>query len=48
MNTIDDYHDFYLEINVLLLADVFKKFINTCLKCYVLNPCHYFSTPELS
>ena len=43
-----DYHDFYLKINVLLLVDVFKKFINTCLKLYLLNLCHYFTTPKLS
>ena len=29
MNTMDDYHDLYLKTNVLLLADVFEKFINT-------------------
>ena len=32
----------------LLLADVFEKFINTCLDYYGLNPCHYFSSPVLS
>ena len=31
MNTLGDYHDLYFEKNVLLLADVFEKFINTCL-----------------
>ena len=28
---------------LLLLADVFEKFIDTCLKFYGLDPCHYFS-----
>ena len=32
----------------LLLADVFEKFINTCLDYYGLNPYHYFSSPVLS
>ena len=32
----------------MLLADVFEKFIDTCLKCYGLDPCHYFSSPGLS
>ena len=32
----------------MLLPDVFKKFIDTCLKFYKLNPCHYFSFPEFS
>ena len=31
----------------MLLADVFQKFIDTCLKCYGLNPCHYFNSPGL-
>ena len=48
MNTMGDYHDLYLKINVLLLADVSKNFINTCLDCYKLDPSHYFSSPGLS
>ena len=45
---MDDYHDHYLKKDVLLLADVFEKFIDTCLKFYGLDPCHYFSSPGLS
>ena len=43
-----DYHDHYLKKDVLLLADVFEKIIKTCLKCYELDPCHYFGSPGLS
>ena len=43
-----DYHDDYLKKDVLLLADVFEKFIDTCLKFYGLDSCHYFSSPGLS
>ena len=32
----------------MLLADVFEKFIDICLKFYGLDPCHYFSSPGLS
>ena len=32
---------------VLLLA-VYEKFIDTYLKYYGLDPCHYFSAPGLS
>ena len=32
----------------MLLADVFEKFIDTWLKLYGLDPCHYFSSPGLS
>ena len=43
-----NYHGFYLKTDVLLLADVFEKFINTCLEYRGLDPSHYFSSPELS
>ena len=43
-----DYHDHYLKKDVLLLADVFEKFIDMCLKFYGLDPCYYFSSPALS
>ena len=42
------YHDHYLKKDVFLLANVFEKFIDTCLKFYGLDLCHYFSSPELS
>ena len=48
MKNIGDYHDHYLKKSVLLLADVFEKFIDACLKFYGLDPCHYFSSPGLS
>ena len=48
MKNMGDYHDHYLKKDVFLLADVFEKFIDTCLKYYELDPCHYFSAPGLS
>ena len=48
IKNMGDYHDHYLKRDVLLLADVFEKFISTCLKYYELDPCHYFSSPGLS
>ena len=48
MKNIDDYHDHYLKKDVLLWADVFEKFIDTCLKSYGLDPCHYCSSLGLS
>ena len=43
-----DFHNYYLKKDVLFLADVFEKFIFTCLKYYNLDPCHYFSSTGLS
>ena len=48
MKTMEDYHDLYLKTDFLLLADVFEKFIDMCLKYYGLDPCYYFSSPRLS
>ena len=47
MKNIGDYHDHYFKKDVLLSADVFEKFIATCLKSYRLDPCHCFSSPGL-
>ena len=48
MKNMDDYHNHYLKRDVWLLADVFEKFIDTCLKFYGLDHCHYFGSPGLS
>ena len=48
VNAMGDYHDLYLKTDVLLLADVFEKFIGTCLEYYRLDPCHCFSSPRLN
>ena len=45
---MDDYHDNYLKKDVMLLADVFEKFVETFLEFYGLDPCHYFSSSGLS
>ena len=42
------YHNHYLKKDVLLLADVFERFIDTCLKFCGLYPCHFLSSPGLS
>ena len=48
MKNMSDYHDHYFKKNVLLLTDIFEKFVDTCLKYYGLDPCLYFSVPGLS
>ena len=48
MKTMKDYHDSYLKLQFLLLADVFEKFRNSSLKNHVLCPNHYLRAPALS
>ena len=45
---MSEYHDLYLKSDMLLLADVFESFRKTCLQCYKLDSCHYFTSPGLS
>ena len=46
--TLGCYHDTYIKTDVLLLADVFKTFRNTCLGHYKLDPAHFYTAPGLS
>ena len=48
MKNKGDYYNHFLKKDVSLLADVFEKFIGTCLKFYKLDPCNYFSSPGLN
>ena len=45
-DTIMDYHDLYLQTDVMLLTDVFETFINLCIKDYKLDPSYYISLPS--
>ena len=48
IKSLGEYHDLYLKTDVLLLCDVFEKFINICVEYYELDPCHYINIPELA
>ena len=45
---MEEYHNLYLKLDILLLADVFENFSKTCLQYYKMDPAHYFTSPGLS
>ena len=48
INNRGEYHDLYVQSDTLLLADVFEKFRDKCIKLYRLDPSHFFSAPGLA
>ena len=47
MKNLEHYHNLYNQVDVLLLADVYEKFRNICIKNYKLDPAHYYTAPGL-
>ena len=45
---LGDYHDLYLRTDVVLLANVFEAFRDTCLNHYKLDPAHFYTSPGLA
>ena len=48
MKNLEDYHNLYNQVDVLLLADVFENFRDICVKNYKLDPAHYYTAPGLA
>ena len=48
IENMGQYHDLYPKSDVLLVADVFENFRESCLTYYGLDPCHHVSSPGLS
>ena len=45
IENMQQYHDLFLNLDVLLLADVFENFRQTCILNYGLDPTHYYTLP---
>ena len=43
IENMQQYHDLYLNLDVLLLADVFENFRQTCILNYGLDLAHYYT-----
>ena len=48
IRNLGDYHDLYLRTDVVLLANVFEGFRDTCLRHYSLDPAHFYTAPGLA
>ena len=48
LKNIGDYHDLYLETDVIILANVFESFWKVCLDNYGLDPAHFYTAPGLA
>lgn len=48
MRNMGSYHDLYLQMDIVLLCDVFEAFRNVCMRQYELDPCHFYTSPGLS
>ena len=43
-----EYHDLYVQCDILSLADVFENFRDKSIKIYGLDPAHFLSAPGLA
>ena len=48
LKDLGEYHDLYLKMDVILLANVFEAFRKVCLKNYGLDPAHFYTAPRLA
>lgn len=46
IKNMGEYHDLYLQTDVLQLADIFENFRTMCIEYYGLDPAHYYTLPN--
>ena len=47
IKNLGEYHDLYVHIDTLLLADIYENVRNMCFNIYELDPVHFLSAPGL-
>ena len=48
IRNLGEYHDLYVQTDILLLADVYEKCRDKCIEIYGLDPSHFLSAPGLA
>ena len=48
IHNLGNYHNLYLRTNVVLLANMYVTFRETCLEHYKLYPVHFYTSPGLA
>jgi len=48
IHTLKEYHDHYLRLNTLLLANIFENFLNSIIEGHQLDPLHFMYLPYLA
>ena len=48
IKNLAEYHDLYVQSDILLLSDIFENFRNLCLNIYELDPAYFVSAPGLA
>ena len=48
MKNRSEYHDLFVQTDILMLADVFENFRNKYLEIYGLDPKYFVSAPGLT
>ena len=48
LRNLGELHDLYVEVDTVLLSDVFENFRDTCLSKYKLDPAQFMTAPGLS